>query len=1042
MRQLRAFRLSCVLALCLAVNVASKASMRSMPSGHVKMARATSSGISAHLKQFLLRVHSANGKSENIKNELEQLSHGPVHYVPHDTYIVTLEPSQVDHVRSLSGVDDVYEVPKEMKSRAAHHSKHEKQGKKTASVESSIIRATLAVSRETAEKRKLDVREWAAVIKEKTGADVNIAWASSNSIEVKVPEAVAHKVTAALQTMDLVHQASVTPKITILSKAASAAAAAGDASKSGLRNKWSGNLVQSGNASASPLWDAGLNGEGQVIGCGDSGIDMDSCFFFDATPLGMCKGEGYIPNCDSTTHRKIVTYRTVSGAEFADDDWPGHGTHVVGTIAGLSSDAAMSEYNGVAPMAKIAFDDIGQESSGWLWLPASWEESLYPHSYAHGAKIHSNSWGDSAPYYTGDSYSNDKFSHDNDDFLLLFAAGNSGPWPSTIGSQAAAKNVIAVGAGENHPESYADGGAGRSIHNVVDFSSKGPTLDGLFKPTVVAPGDNIMSADSDALPYSFQCSAGMEGATELLSGTSMATPACAGGAALIRQYFENGYFATGAADPASGMIPSAALVTAVLIHSGKPMAYYDWNFDATGNFGLLPAPATLPHSSQGFGRVDLDSVLYLGPQSPFSLFFHDRVTLQPDQTLCYGYTAAGGGQFKASVAWTDPAASPYSAFSRTLIQDMDLVVVSPSGAIIRGNHLDGGVRERRNNQEQVTVAAAEAGVYSVYVVAYDLPAGPQNFSLVVTADATAATSCSAPELSCPNGCGIGVCKVGMCECSGTGGFSGPDCSIPPLIEPVCKQEVVAELSGRASGQFSVPGTVGIHFKSDAHVGDDGMRTLWPGMELTYTVGEPSVYSVCNSPGRAPILHRQSDGVITTGDGYEDYTTCHWWIRPSRNPSRVVSLSFLMMDLEPDYDFVHVRECHNWRCSQTSLLGSYTGSTIPPLIVASAVRPILVTFQSDYSITYPGFAMAFSKGQMSVSSSECVPGQLVALPSDVRMGSIKLPMINGTYAPNLDCAFVLDGGSARVSLSVSVATEFGVDVLEISSLTPNCATAVP
>ena len=30
-----------------------------------------------------------------------------------------------------------------------------------------------------------------------------------------------------------------------------------------------------------PLWAAGLDGTGQVIGSGDSGIDVDSCYFND-----------------------------------------------------------------------------------------------------------------------------------------------------------------------------------------------------------------------------------------------------------------------------------------------------------------------------------------------------------------------------------------------------------------------------------------------------------------------------------------------------------------------------------------------------------------------------------------------------------------------------------------------------------------------------------------------------------------------------------------------------------------------------------------
>jgi hypothetical protein len=41
-------------------------------------------------------------------------------------------------------------------------------------------------------------------------------------------------------------------------------------------------IVQSGSNVAytsEPLWRAGLRGEGQIIGQGDSGIDVDSCYF-------------------------------------------------------------------------------------------------------------------------------------------------------------------------------------------------------------------------------------------------------------------------------------------------------------------------------------------------------------------------------------------------------------------------------------------------------------------------------------------------------------------------------------------------------------------------------------------------------------------------------------------------------------------------------------------------------------------------------------------------------------------------------------------
>lgn len=61
---------------------------------------------------------------------------------------------------------------------------------------------------------------------------------------------------------------------------------------------------------------------------------------------------------------------------------------------------------------------------------------------------------------------------------VVAAAGNSGPDNHTIGNPAESEFAIAVG-------------ATRDPHQVSDFSSRGPTEDGLVKPDVVAPGEYI-----------------------------------------------------------------------------------------------------------------------------------------------------------------------------------------------------------------------------------------------------------------------------------------------------------------------------------------------------------------------------------------------------------------------------------------------------------------------------------------------------------------------------------------------------------------------
>ena len=83
----------------------------------------------------------------------------------------------------------------------------------------------------------------------------------------------------------------------------------------------------------------------------------------------------------------------------------------------------------------------------------------------------------------------------------MFAAGNEGDdrpgaanegW-ACIASPGTAKNVITVGASEGVRPLGADHLRDRRrrrerAHDIIDFSSRGPTNDGRLKPDVVAPG--------------------------------------------------------------------------------------------------------------------------------------------------------------------------------------------------------------------------------------------------------------------------------------------------------------------------------------------------------------------------------------------------------------------------------------------------------------------------------------------------------------------------------------------------------------------------
>ena len=83
----------------------------------------------------------------------------------------------------------------------------------------------------------------------------------------------------------------------------------------------------------------------------------------------------------------------------------------------------------------------------------------------------------------------------------------------------------------------------------------------------------------------------------------MATPVVAGAAAIIRQYFTDGYYPSGKADPNSSHQPSGPLVKAVLLGGAADMV----GFTEEG-LPLEPAPSY----RQGFGRVNLTRALPLG----------------------------------------------------------------------------------------------------------------------------------------------------------------------------------------------------------------------------------------------------------------------------------------------------------------------------------------------------------------------------------------------------------------------------------------------
>ncbi len=203
----------------------------------------------------------------------------------------------------------------------------------------------------------------------------------------------------------------------------------------------------------------------------------------------------------------------------------------------------------------------------------------------------------------------------------------------------------------------------------------------------------------------------------------MSNPLTAGGAAVLKDYFQKVY----------GISASAALVKAVMINTAVDIL--DENND-----GASDNDFPIPNNHEGWGRVNLDAA------TDGRVRYVEGGGLSTNATASYQVTPTGGA-LKITIVWSDYPST--TSASVNLVNDLDLTVSGATGTFL-GNVFNGGWSatggsvDRRNNVENIYIQNPGAGPYTIQVKGYNVPNGPQPYALVVTGGELGSTPTPTP----------------------------------------------------------------------------------------------------------------------------------------------------------------------------------------------------------------------------------------------------------------------------------------------------------
>ncbi len=460
--------------------------------------------------------------------------------------------------------------------------------------------------------------------------------------------------------------------------------------------EWEGSRADS----CHPDFAGTLGVDGSIVG---SQIRVTNGINSDGTTPNDCADAGYNPAADPG---------------IAD-----HTTHVAGTVLGNGSQSAAGggglplQWRGMAPNASMRLYNSAGGVTG--------NGTQYADAVANGVQITTNSWGTSHCHQIGcalvggvcappaascydaraqlyDQQIVDVFNADRSGALSIFgSSGNQGGNFGTTRVPNSAKNTIVVGSIQSDDST------------LRASSSRGPVDDGRLKPDLLAPGSEggLPEVNSTVMTIFTDdaCPAGLAGCSgqgmgcptdgvrfngtddcafpyEQVSGTSMATPAAAGNAALLVQQLR----------ARTGTDPWPSTVKALLIHTAADQCCTD----AAAN--ELDTPG--PDYAYGWGRLDIEDALdhardeqngkvieALGPEGSGScdpdpaVFCDYDGGLVGDDEIYPVSVPAFWPKLRVTLVYDDLPAAPglLAAGTPALRNDLDLFLRAPDGSIWR-----------------------------------------------------------------------------------------------------------------------------------------------------------------------------------------------------------------------------------------------------------------------------------------------------------------------------------------------------------------------